>query len=281
MKIFISHRNIDKEEVKRFLEEIPNKYGFEFIDHSTIEDSDIIWQRKVSEKIRESKLVLFFIGSKSKNSVPVNWEFNETVRQKKKYKIIKLSNPELPKYLIKESGIIENSSTELTQTLLNMELKSNPELLKEQYKIMVLSTEKVTEQRLKVNNLFFTVTTSLLSISALVGKLIGFKNDNTALLSVSIMLFFCLIAFVISFFWEKLIKSYGTLNNGKFRLITEIENQLETNLFQREWEILQNDVGYKSNSETETNVVKGFRIFIIIIGVIEIVYAINLLCKIY
>jgi hypothetical protein len=281
MKIFISHRNIDKEEVKRFLGEISNEYGFEFINHSTIEDSDIIWQRKVTEKIRDSKLVLFFIGSKSKNSVPVNWEFNETVRQKKKYKIIKLSNPELPKYFKKEKGIIENSSTELTQTLLNMELKSNPELLKEQYKIMVLSTEKVTEQRLKVNNLFFTVTTSLLSISALVGKLIGFKNDNTALLSVSIMLFFCLIAFVISFFWEKLIKSYGTLNNGKFRLITEIENQLETNLFQREWEILQNDVGYKSNSETETNVVKGFRIFIIIIGVIEIVYAINLLCKIY
>lgn len=281
MKIFISHRNIDKEEVKRFLGEISNEYGFEFINHSTIEDSDIIWQRKVTEKIRDSKLVLFFIGSKSKNSVPVNWEFNETVRQEKKYKIIKLSNPELPKYFKKEKGIIENSSTELTQTLLKMELKSNPELLKEQYKIMVLSTEKVTEQRLKVNNLFFTVTTSLLSISALVGKLIGFKNDNTALLSVSIMLFFCLIAFVISFFWEKLIKSYGTLNNGKFRLITEIEHQLETNLFQREWEILQNDVGYKSNSETETNVVKGFRIFIIIIGVIEIVYAINLLCKIY
>jgi hypothetical protein len=281
MKIFISHRNIDKEEVKKFLGEISNEYGFEFINHSIIEDSDIIWQRKVTEKIRDSKLVLFFIGSKSKNSVPVNWEFNETVRQKKKYKIIKLSNPELPKYFKKEKGIIENSSTELTQTLLKMELKSNPELLKEQYKIMVLSTEKVTEQRLKVNNLFFTVTTSLLSISALVGKLIGFKNDNTALLSVSIMLFFCLIAFVISFFWEKLIKSYGTLNNGKFRLITEIEHQLETNLFQREWEILQNDVGYKSNSETETNVVKGFRIFIIIIGVIEIVYAINLLCKIY
>jgi hypothetical protein len=29
MKIFISHRNIDKEEVKRFLGEISNEYGFE------------------------------------------------------------------------------------------------------------------------------------------------------------------------------------------------------------------------------------------------------------
>ncbi len=281
MKIFISHRNIDREEVKEFLEEIPKEYGFEFIDHSKIEDSDIIWQREVTEKIQNSELVLFFIGSKSKNSVPVNWEFKETVKQKKKYRIVKLSNPVIPKYLKKEKGIIENSSTELIQNLVNMGLKSNPELLKEQYKIMVLSTEKVTEQRLKVNNLFLTVTTSLLSISALVGKLIGFINENTALLAVSVMLFFSIVAFVISFFWEKLIKSYGTLNNGKFRLINEIEDQLETNLFQREWEILQNDVGYKSNSETETNVVRGFRVFIIIIGIIEIVYIISLLYKIY
>ncbi len=281
MKIFISHRNIDKEEVNKFLEEIPGTYGFEFIDHSTIEDCDNTWQRKVVKKIQDSELVLFFIGSKSKNSVPVNWEFNETVRQNKKYKIVKLKKPELPKYLKKEKGIIENDSVQLIQTLLNMKLTSNPELLLEQYKIMVLSTEKVTEQRLKVNNLFFTVTTSLLSISALVGKLIGFTNDNTALLAISLMIFFSLVALVISFFWQKLIKSYGTLNNGKFRLINEIENQLETNLFQREWEILQNDVGYQSNSETETNVVKGFRIFIIIIGVIQIVYATNLLCKIY
>ena len=44
------------------------------------------------------------------------------------------------------------------------------QLLLEQYKIMVGSTEKVTDQRMRVNNLFFTVTSSILSISLVVGN---------------------------------------------------------------------------------------------------------------
>lgn len=279
MKIFISHRHIDKEAVQELLIEIPKDLGFEYLNHYKIEESDELWKAEVSKKLKTCELVLFFIGAESEKSLPVNWEYNETLKLEKPYKVVHLANPKMPKYLKNEVGIIPNNSLKIISTISSMKLKSDQKLLLEQYKFMVSSTEKVTEQRLKVSNLFFTVTTSLLSISVLVGKIIGFANDKTALLSVGVMLVLAVLAFVISFFWEKLINSYGKLNEGKFKLINEIEAELKTNLFQREWEILQNEVGYESNTKTETRVVKGFRWFIIILGVIEIIYMLNVICK--
>lgn len=279
MKIFISHRHIDKEAVHELLKEIPKDLGFEYLNHYKIEESDELWKDEVAKKLKTCELVLFFIGAESANSIPVNWEYNETLKLGKPYKVVHLANPKMPKYLKDEVGVIPNNSLKIISTITNMKFKSNQTILFEQYKIMVNSTEKVTEQRLKVSNLFFTVTTSLLSISVLVGKIIGFANDNTALLSAGVMLVFAVLAFVISFYWEKLINSYGKLNKGKFKLINEIEDELKTNLFQREWEILQNEVGYESNTKTETRVVKRFRGFIIILGVIEIVYILSILCN--
>lgn len=279
MKIFISHRHIDKEAVHELLKEIPKDLGFEYLNHYKIEESDELWKDEVAKKLKTCELVLFFIGAESANSIPVNWEYNETLKLGKPYKVVHLANPKMPKYLKDEVGVIPNNSLKIISTITNMKFKSNQTILFEQYKIMVNSTEKVTEQRLKVSNLFFTVTTSLLSISVLVGKIIGFANDNTALLSAGVMLVFAVLAFVISFYWEKLINSYGKLNKGKFKLINEIEDELKTNLFQREWEILQNEVGYESNTKTETRVVKRFRGFIFILGVIEIVYILSILCN--
>ncbi|WP_170179818.1 hypothetical protein [Flavivirga rizhaonensis] len=48
MKIFTSHRNVDKEEVEIFLNEIPKPNEFEFINHSTLEATDEIWKNKVT-----------------------------------------------------------------------------------------------------------------------------------------------------------------------------------------------------------------------------------------
>lgn len=272
MEIFISHRTTDTTEVDTLLSEIKD---IDFISHRVLEASDEIWKEKVSFKMKQADIVIFFLGTTSKESTPINWEYNLAKNLNKKTLVVKLEQAQIPDYL-KSEKIIENIPSQIETKILNSKLITSENLLIEQYKIMISSTEKVTEQRLKVNNLFFTVTTSLLSISALVGKLIGFSNKETSLLAVSVMLFFTLVAFIISFFWKKLINSYGQLNTGKFSVISEIENKLNTNLFQREWEILQNEVGYKSNTQTESNIIIWFRWFIIIIGLIEITYLTNL-----
>lgn len=273
MKIFISHRRIDEKEVDSLLKNIS---GYEFIFHRKLESTDAEWQEEVKLKMEQSNFVLFFLGKTSHESEPINWEYNLAKKLNKNCFIIRLPNCIVPKY-VKNEFIIDCQVDKIKEKLDNQKLLTQDSILVEQYKIMVSSTEKVTERRSGVNNLFFTVTTSLLSIAALVGKLIGFENKHTSMLATGVMLFFTLVAFVITFFWQKLVTSYGKLNKGKFLVISEIEERLNTNLFQREWEILQNkEIGYKSNTKTETSIIWWFRIFIIIIGLIEIIYLINL-----
>jgi hypothetical protein len=272
VKIFISNRTIDLEEVDNL---IANISGYEFLSHRILEASEEAWKSIVKQKMQSSEYVVFFIGKTSNESKPINWEYLEAKRLKKKCFVIKLKNANVPKY-IKEEIIIENDLGKIKVIFQNLQLQSPDDLLLEQYKIMVSSTEKVTERRSAVNNLFFTVTTSLLSISTLVGKLIGFENKKTSMLAVGIMLFFAIVSIIITFFWQKLVTSYGKLNKGKFLLINEIEARLKVNLFQREWEILQNEIRYNSNTETESRIIFWFRVFIVIIITIELIYLINL-----
>ena len=278
MKIFVSNRTIDKEEVnKLFASNELQSYDIDVLLHSKIEDTEEKWKSAVKGKISQADEVIIFIGETSKDSTPMNWEFREILKQKKLFGIVKLDESfELPRYLKKFKDEVIGADDFMYYIISKKGLQTNSDLLLDQYKIMVSSTEKVTEQRLKVNNLFFTVTTTLLSFSLLIGKAFEFST-----LAIGLMLVFSIMAFIITFFWEKLVKSYGKLNTGKFKVIDEIEKELKTNLFQREWDILQNEVGYESNTVTETKVIKGFRLFVLIIGLAELAYLSTQIFKIY
>ena len=131
----------------------------------------------------------------------------------------------------------------------------------EQYKIMVNSTEKVTEQRHKTHAFFLSIVTTLISLSILFGK--AFEFDIKAILGMFVLTF---IAFIIALFWYYTIDSYRKLNKGKFAMIFELEEKLKSNLFEREWKILKgNAVKYQETSSIEKKVVI---IFIVLIGLI-------------
>lgn len=149
-------------------------------------------------------------------------------------------------------------------------------LLLEQYKIMVGSTEKVTEQRQKANAFFLTIVTTLISISILIGK--AFEFTFIA------MVFFILLTIlnlVIINFWGTMIESYRKLNKGKFVLIFELEQKLKANLFEREWEILtnKNNINYVPNTETEIKVVRLFKYFTYLMLIGEVLYVFFLIYK--
>lgn len=139
-----------------------------------------------------------------------------------------------------------------------MDEKEYYKLLLEQYKIMVGSTEKVTDQRQKANAFFLTIVTSLISISILIGKAFEFT-----FIAMVFFVSLTVLNLIIIDFWGKMIVSYGKLNKGKFVLIFELEQKLKANLFEREWEILtnKNNINYVPNTETELKVVRLFKIF--------------------
>lgn len=266
MKLFVCHRSNDKSESDKIIKSL-----FELTDNSIAvlreTDHDEKWKVNVEEKFKEVDFVVFLIGSDTFESDQLKWEYAKAKGLNKRIIGIKLKDASQESILFCQAFQVFDSPEQSLKYLRDT-FETDQKLRLEQYKIMVSSTEKVTDQRLKVNNLFFTVTSSILSIGFILAKAFEFST-----LGVVGMLFMTVMAFIVSFFWAKLINSYGTLNTGKFTVIDKIEKQLRSNMFEDEWQILK-EIGYEPNSKTEIKVIKRFRIFIIVLALFQIGYLI-------
>jgi hypothetical protein len=271
MKIFICYRSIDKvngdEVISELLHNSENSVAIlkqtEHIDN---------WKDIVESKMKNSDFVVILIGQETFQSEPIKWEFQKARSLNKQIIAIKLRNVSEESILNCQGFQIFDNSVQAFKYLDKTYLIDR-QLKIEQYKIMVSSTEKVTDSRMKVNNLFFTITSSILSVAFVLGKTYSFNP-----LSVLAMVVLSALALLTTYFWEKLVKSYGKLNTGKFKVIDRIENDLRTNMFDEEWKILTGDINYEPNTTTETKIVERFRYFILFILVTEIIY---LLYKLY
>lgn len=265
MKVFVCYRSIDQAEGKRLIEDLLSESENSIAVLTETEHSDN-WRTNVEKKIGESNFVIFLVGTETFKSDQIIWEYAKAKDLYKRIIGIKLTNASEESILFCQ-GFQVFDNTKQSLHFLNKTFDYDRQLKLEQYKIMVSSTEKVSEQRLKVNNLFFTITSSILSVGFVLGKTFGF--DLISLLAVSSL---TLLAFFATYFWEKMINSYGQLNTGKFILIHKIEKSLRTNMFGEEWKILKYEIKYEPNTKTETTIEKRFRLFIVFIFVVEIVY---------
>jgi hypothetical protein len=261
MNVFLSYRLSDKDAVSKLTDTVKaSAPNITFLFHESSHEEESKWKKSVEAKIDSSEKVLFLLGKTAGNSDAIKWELQLVLSKNIPFRIVGLMGKQhLPSYTTPfQEHISLRDPKELNRFLLSSSTLITPDdLLVEQYKMMVSSTEKVTEQRLKTNNLFFTVTSTILSFSALVGKEFEFNEIGLVL-----MIALATIALVCTFFWKRMINSYGCLNTGKFKVIAEIEDKLKTNLFQREWDVLINEIRYRSNTKTEINIVRVYRLFI-------------------
>lgn len=255
MKIFVCNRSNELESTDPIIQELKKESENQIILIQEIKHSPD-WKEKVEHKFIEVDFILFLIGKNTFMSENIKWELNKAQELNKKIIFLKFEdNSKYNSNYYQDDYVFDNVKE--CVKYLKSAFTNYQKLLLEQYKIMILSTEKVTEQRSKVNSIFFTITSSILSISFIFGKNFDFSPIATA----GMLLFFAM-ALVVSYFWEILINSYGKLNKGKFIVINKIENELGTNMFQEEWTILTDKIDYKPNSETEINIIKTFRIII-------------------
>ena len=265
MKLFVCNRSTDLSATQNVIDELFVVSKNFIAVQQEIEHSEN-WKTLVENKMKESDFVLFIVGNNTFESEQIIWEYAKAKNLNKRIIGYKLPSATEESILFCQGfQVFENSQN--CFAFLEKAFEDDRKLKLEQYKIMVSSTEKVTDSRLKVNNLFFTVSSTIISIGFVLGKTFGFT-----LPVLIVMLVLTALALLISYSWEKLINSYALLNKGKFRVIDKIEKQLRTNMFEDEWEILTQDIKYKPNSETEKNIVKYFRIFIIILGILELIY---------
>lgn len=268
MRIFVCNRTIDSEDASRALDSLLSISGESIAVLRESEHSDN-WKDRVESQLKEVDFVVFFVGDATFKSDPMKWEYAKAKSLNKQIVGIKL-NSACEESVLFCQGFPVFEDLENCWGYLKKTYEEDRQLLLEQYKIMVGSTEKVTDQRMRVNNLFFTVTSSILSISLVVGKAFEFSVVGAVG-----MLLLSLMAFLVTFLWEKLVRSYGKLNTGKFTVIDQIEKQLRTNMFEHEWQVLKKDVGYESNTETEAKVVGRFRWFVLVVVAIELIYTLT------
>ncbi len=274
MKIFICYRSIDKTEGDKIIQELLSDSENCIAVMTETQHSDE-WKDRVEKKIKESDFVAFLVGDNTFDSDQIKWEYSKAKSFNKQIIGIKLSNASEQSILFCQ-GFQVFDNTKQAFSYLNKTHTIDRQLKIEQYKIMVSSTEKVTDSRMKVNNLFFTITSSILSVAFVLGKTYSFVP-----LSVFAMLILTFLALLTSFFWEKLVNSYGKLNTGKFKVIDRIEKELRTNMFEEEWQILTDEIEYEPNTKTETKIVQRFRYFIYVILAVELIYLLTKLYDLY
>ena len=271
MKVFICKRNIDRMKTDKLIQELLTESKNSIAVLTETQHSEE-WQERVKKRMIESDYIAFLIGENTFESDQIKWEYEQARDLSKQMIGIKLPNASEDAIQFCQ-GLQVFDNAKQAVVYLEKVFIANTQLKIEQYKIMVNSTEKVTDQRMKVNNLFFTITSSILSVALILGKTYSFVP-----LSVFAMTILTLLALMTSYFWEKLVSSYGKLNTGKFKLINRLEKELRTNMFDDEWQILLSEIKYEPNTKTETKIIQRFRLFIYICLAVEVIY---LLYKLY
>lgn len=111
-------------------------------------------------------------------------------------------------------------------------IAENPDkqILFEQYKLFVEMSNALSERRDKTNKFYVTLMSLLLTVFSIITSI---TNE--------LLLFIIPLGIMILFskVWMENIDSYSTLNQGKFDVINEIENQLPSKGFTIEWELME------------------------------------------
>lgn len=129
------------------------------------------------------------------------------------------------------------------------------DILLEQYKIIVQSSEDLVRRRLAVNTFFVTVNSIVLASPGLIRE-----SEQNNKFSVGLVVL-GIVGILICIAWNGLVKSYRQLNRGKFVVIHALENKLPAAVFRAEWIALGQGKYksiYKPFTATESSLSKIF-----------------------
>lgn len=282
-KLFFSYRSADKDKVQELLkslrELLPN-FPFEDISENVPFADD--WKADASRLIEECDGFVCIIGADAYKSEPIDWEVNEAARLKKPMYISILSsqyqNIEACRKLHIEPSLWDSNkiAIELAEILLPKALFAkhdwsqgapDPDVIKDQYNLMVRSWESLIERRQKVNTIYLSASSAILG--AIGGLVSSMKNIGNQW-SLAGIIILSALGFLLTCNWRRTISSYGTLSKAKSKVVSAFENYLPANLFDAEWRILEANQ-YKSTTQTDYLSAQLFRILFMVISVTALI----------
>ena len=265
MKVYVIYKFDNKKNVDRVIKNIEEKnkaisennkiHIFRF--HDQIKRH---WKNHAKRKIKEANIVLFFDSiTEDVYYKNLKWELDVAEKYKKKIVVIKQHNKELSSKIyhfdyaenqltpgkykkVEECDLVNYLVNESTWNMRNSLIKTEKELqpegetnsndyynlLLQQYKIMIDTSEKLMERRLTTSNLYTTLCSSLLTLSS-ASLAINFTIASLVFLVVGMIIFF------LSLNWKNLLASYEMNNAGKYEVINSIEANLPANMFDCEY----------------------------------------------
>lgn len=103
----------------------------------------------------------------------------------------------------------------------------------DQYKLYWEALDRLVQRRSTTNNFALAVNSALLSLAGLAET--SFVGGGVALVSTA--------GFMVSLVWAFQIFSNRQLLRAKYKVLHELETQLDMNLFRREWELISDQQG--------------------------------------
>lgn len=260
MNIYVIYKFGDYSIVKRTVDEIKAAIG----EGSSIfmfepEYTKKTWHLRALQKLKESQLVLLFdslSGDETCVGKHISWELKKADKLGKRVVVLK-SYPQSqnrswyqydysekdPRHSRFQTIPIEEAVNfmkkeygwQMGDTLLHVAEDGAPltdvekQLILEQYRIMIDTSEKLMERRQETVNLYTTLCTTLI---ALIGASFAFGN-----LGICAIIFFLsgLVLIVLCRNWRLSLASYDLNNNGKFRVINLLEKSLPAEIFESEY----------------------------------------------
>lgn len=138
-----------------------------------------------------------------------------------------------------------NNENSILDELLNDSLEHSVDNLLPQYKLLVETTNEISNRRENMNKFYLTLITIILGA-------LTFISTNYQPLFAIIPLIFIII---ISISWKRHIEQYKLLNTVKFKLVNHLENYLPVYAFTKEWNLL-NIMGYNELSNWDEKIPK-------------------------
>jgi hypothetical protein len=244
---------------------------------------NLLWELRYAEK-KNKRIVFFRKNDKAYSDQIFKLDYSEKEVDFFRYSIEQLDD--FTKFFVEESSWSiknklmnhitdfdstkddnQNAPENLNQNAQNANEPVDQDLLIDQYRIMIETSETMMERRQQLGTMYTTICTAVL---AFLGAACTFDEKILsvfcAFVSGLIIIFFC-------HNWKKSMDSYDLNNRGKFAVIEEIEKYLPANMFECEYRYKTMN-GIKSYSNREKILPTIFQAFGIIIMAVSIIFLI-------
>ncbi len=140
------------------------------------------------------------------------------------------------------------------------------DLLFQQYRLLVETSEALVARRQPLNSFFLSVNSLILAASGVIIRtnLVGPVADLGERLRGPAVVALGISGILACFSWRRLVQSSKQLNKGKFEVIHLLERHLPASLFAAEWEALgggRDSRKYRPFTATETHLATVFGLF--------------------